>query len=62
MVLITLKTIFDEKVGHNFCQVILSFWLRQNVVPYTKYKTMNIFIRSSRDHGKMANDPQVENH
>jgi len=38
MVIITLKTILNEKVGYHFCQVILLFWLRPKVVPYTKYK------------------------
>ena len=33
VVIITLKTILDEKVGYHFCQVILLFWLRQKVVP-----------------------------
>ena len=33
VVLITLKTILNEKVGYHFCQVILLFWLRQKVVP-----------------------------
>jgi len=28
----------NEKVGYQFCQVILLFWLRQKVVPYAKYK------------------------
>jgi len=36
--LITLKIILNEKVGYHFCQVILLFWLRQKVVPHTKYK------------------------
>jgi len=38
MVIITLRTNLNEKVGYNFCQVILVFWLQQEVVPYTKYK------------------------
>jgi len=29
----TLKTILNEKVGYHFCQVILLLWLRQKVVP-----------------------------
>jgi len=33
VVIITLKTILNEIVGYHFCQVILLFWLRQNVVP-----------------------------
>ena len=33
VVIITLKTILNEKVGYHFCQVILLFWLRQKVVP-----------------------------
>ena len=33
VVIITLKTILNEKVGCHFCQVILLFWLRQKVVP-----------------------------
>ena len=33
MVIITLKTIFNKKVGYHFCQAILLFWLRQKVVP-----------------------------
>ena len=33
MVMITLKTILNEKVGHHFCQVILLLRLRQKVVP-----------------------------
>jgi len=37
MVIITLKTVLNEKGGYNFCQVILSFWLWQRVVPYTKH-------------------------
>jgi len=36
--LITLKTILNAKVGYHFCQVILLFWLRRKVRPYTKYK------------------------
>jgi len=32
-VVITLKTILNEKVGYHFCLVILLFWLRQKVVP-----------------------------
>jgi len=35
MAIITPKTILNEKVGYHFCQVILLFWLRQNMVPYT---------------------------
>ena len=38
MVIITRKTILNEKVGYHFCQVILLFWLRQKMVQYTKYK------------------------
>ena len=38
MVIITPKTILNEKGGYRFWQVILLFWLRQKVVPYTKYK------------------------
>jgi len=38
MLIVTLKTILNEKVGYHFCQVILLFRLRQKVVPYTKYK------------------------
>jgi len=38
MVIITLKSILNEKVGHHFCQVILFFWLRKKVFPYAKYK------------------------
>jgi len=33
VVIITLKTILNEKVGYYFCQVILLFWLRQKVIP-----------------------------
>ena len=33
VVIITLKTILNEKVGYQFCQVILLLWLRQKVVP-----------------------------
>jgi len=33
VVIITLETILNEKVGYHFCQVILLFWLRQKVVP-----------------------------
>ena len=35
MVIITLKTILNEKIGYRFCQVILLFWLQQNLVPYS---------------------------
>ena len=38
MVMIARKTILNAKLGYHFCQVILLFWLRQKVVPYTKYK------------------------
>jgi len=38
MVTITLKTILNEKVGYNFCEVILLFWRRQKVFPYMKCK------------------------
>jgi len=38
MVIITLKTILNEKFRYHFRQVILLFWLRQSVFPYTKYK------------------------
>jgi len=38
MVIITLKTILNEKVDYHFCKVIILFWLRQKVVSYTKYK------------------------
>jgi len=38
MVIITLKTIFNEKLGYHFCEVILSYWLLQKVVLYRKYK------------------------
>jgi len=34
--IITLKTIWNEKVGYYFCQVSLFFWLRQEVF-HTKY-------------------------
>ena len=37
-VIITLEILLNEKVGHHFCQVILLFWLRQKMAPYTKYK------------------------
>jgi len=37
VVIITLKTILNEKVGYQFHQLILLFWLRQKVVPYMKY-------------------------
>jgi len=40
MVIMTHKTILNEKVGYHFCQVILLFWLRQKMVPYKKYKIM----------------------
>ena len=33
VVIITPKTILNEKVGYHFCQVILLFCLRQKVVP-----------------------------
>jgi len=33
VVIITLKTILNEKAGYHFCQVTLLFWLRQKVVP-----------------------------
>jgi len=33
VVIITLKTILNEKVGYHFCLAILLFWLRQKVVP-----------------------------
>jgi len=33
MVIITLKTILNEKVGYHFSQVILLFLLQQKVVP-----------------------------
>jgi len=36
VVIITLKTILNEKVGYHFCQVILLLWLRQKVVPQEK--------------------------
>ena len=36
MVIITLKTTLHEKVGYHFCQVIILFSLRQNVIPYKK--------------------------
>jgi len=39
MVIITLKTILNEKAGYHFCQPIIVYWLRQKLVPYTKYKT-----------------------
>jgi len=49
MVTISHETILNEKVGYHFCQVILLFWLRQKVVPCTKYKMksriMNAFYR-----------------
>jgi len=32
VVIITLKTILNEKVGYYFCLVILLLWLRQKVV------------------------------
>jgi len=38
MVIITSKTIFNEKVGYYFFQVILLFWQRQKMVQHTKYK------------------------
>jgi len=39
MVIVTLiKTILNEQVGYHFCQVIPLFWLRQKVLPHTKYK------------------------
>jgi len=60
MVTTTLKTSLNEKGGYHFCQVILLFSLRQKVVPCAKYK-MDIFIRSSRDPRKMANDPGWKN-
>jgi len=34
VVIITLETILNEKVGYHFCLVILLFLLRQKVVPY----------------------------
>jgi len=37
MVIITLKTIMNKKIGYHFCQVILLFWLRQKVVPFKNY-------------------------
>jgi len=37
MMIITLKTILNEKVGYQFHQLILLFWLQQTVVPYMKY-------------------------
>ena len=37
MVIITLKTILNEKEGYHFGEVILLFWLRQKMVQYTKY-------------------------
>jgi len=33
VVITTLKTILNEKVGYHFCQVILLLWLRRKVVP-----------------------------
>jgi len=38
MVITTLKTILNEKVGYRLCQVILLFWLQQKVFLYAKYK------------------------
>jgi len=40
MVIITFKTILNEKVGHHFCQVILSLSLRQKWldIRYLKYR------------------------
>jgi len=43
MIIITLKTILNEKVGYNFCQVILLFWLQQKVVPNAKYEIQKKF-------------------
>jgi len=37
VVIITLKTILNEKVGYHFCLVILLFWLRQMQF-HKKYK------------------------
>jgi len=69
MVILTLKIlILNEKVGYHFCHVILLFWLRQKVVPYTKYTVKYIsnyecfYQKLSRPLEKKANDPQVENH
>jgi len=62
MFIITFKTILNDKVGCQFCQVTQLFWLLQKVVQNTKYEIINIFNRSSRDPRKKANDPQVENH
>jgi len=65
MVIITLKTISSEKVGYHLLgdPIILvttnsgSMYEIQNIEV-----VLNIFIRSSRDPRKKANDPQVENH
>jgi len=43
MIIITLKTILNENVGYNFCQVILLFWLQQKVVPNAKYEIQKKF-------------------
>ena len=61
MVIITLKTILNEKIGYNFCQVILSFWLREKVVPYKNYeiqKYLWIFLSQAlATPRKKTNDP-----
>ena len=71
MFIITLKTILNDKVCFQFCQVIILFWLQQK--SGSRYEiwnsegTMNIFIRSSCAPEKKANDhngdaTEVENH
>ena len=59
VVIITFKSILNEKVSYHFCQVILIFWLQQKVVPYTKYKIKNyeFFIRTSDDPRKEGKRP-----
>ena len=64
-VIITLKIILNERVGYHFCQVILLFWLRQKVVPYTKYeyfykKLLQPLEKAQRPPRGLH--PQVENH
>jgi len=66
LVVITFKTILNEKVGYHFCQVILSFWLRQEVVTCMKCnkieKYLWIFVSEALANPRQrANDPHVEN-
>jgi len=59
MFIITLKTILNDKVGYQFCQVIQWFWLQQKVVLDTKYEIQNKLriLLSARDPMKKANNP-----